>query len=39
MLLNVFNGWIKNEKNEIWCHDNFIKSKSMFKALDIRNQL
>ena len=39
MLLNVFKAWLKNDKNEVWCHDNFIKSKSMYKALDIRNQL
>lgn len=37
MLLNVFEAWLKNDKSEIWCHDNFIKPKSMLKALDIRN--
>ncbi|EDR27833.1 pre-mRNA-splicing factor ATP-dependent RNA helicase PRP16, putative [Entamoeba dispar SAW760] len=38
-LINVYNQWKEHEENEQWCNKNYINSKAMNKAKDIRNQL
>ncbi|ODV92946.1 hypothetical protein CANCADRAFT_43522 [Tortispora caseinolytica NRRL Y-17796] len=38
-LLNVFKSWQKNHKSDAWCHENFINSRSLRRAEDIRRQL
>lgn len=38
-LLTVFNGWKANSYANPWCFENFIQSRSMKRALDVRKQL
>lgn len=39
MLLNVWNGWKESDFSTQWCFENFIQSKSMRRAKDVREQL
>lgn len=38
-LLNVYNQWKQKRFNDWWCKQNFINSKSLKKARDIKEQL
>jgi ATP-dependent RNA helicase DHX8/PRP22 len=38
-LLCVYNAWKQNNFSNGWCHENFIQSRSMRRAQDIRKQL
>ena len=38
-LLNVFNGWRDSGFSSQWCAENFVQSKSMKRARDVRDQL
>jgi pre-mRNA-splicing factor ATP-dependent RNA helicase DHX38/PRP16 len=38
-LLNVYNQWELKRYNELWCKQNFINSRSLKKARDIKEQL
>ena len=38
-LLNVYEMWKSNKCSNPWCYDNFIQSRALRKALDIRKQL
>lgn len=38
-LLAVWEGWMEAGFSTAWCYDNFIQSKSMRRARDIRDQL
>lgn len=38
-LLNVFKAYAKSERPKIWCHDNFLNTRNLSYALDVRNQL
>lgn len=38
-LLNVFKAFSKNEKVKIWCHENYLNSRNLTYAVDVRKQL
>lgn len=38
-LLNVYHGYRKNNADEDWCYDNFLNSRSLKAATNVRNQL
>lgn len=38
-LLGVWNQWVENNYSAQWCFENFIQSKSMKRAKDVREQL
>jgi ATP-dependent RNA helicase DHX8/PRP22 len=38
-LLNVYEMWKANKCSNAWCYDNFIQSRALRKAQDIRKQL
>ncbi|KAI9842936.1 MAG: DEAH-box ATP-dependent RNA helicase prp22 [Thelocarpon superellum] len=38
-LLNVYNGWKMSKFSNPWCFENFIQSRSMRRAQDVRQQL
>jgi ATP-dependent RNA helicase DHX8/PRP22 len=38
-LLTVFNSWKANKFSNPWCHENFIQSRSLKIAQDVRKQL
>jgi len=38
-LLNVYNSWNSSNYSSSWCHDNFIQSRQLKRASDIRKQL
>eukprot|EP01017_Pseudomicrothorax_dubius_P030158 TRINITY_DN3733_c0_g3_i2.p1 TRINITY_DN3733_c0_g3~~TRINITY_DN3733_c0_g3_i2.p1 ORF type:complete len:644 (-),score=170.90 TRINITY_DN3733_c0_g3_i2:54-1913(-) len=38
-LLTVFEAWKQNKFSNVWCRDNFIESKALRRAQDIRKQL
>jgi len=37
--LEVYNQWVKNNYSNSWCSRNFVNSKSLKKAQDVRKQL
>lgn len=39
MLLNVYKAFEKTEKIKLWCHDNFLNTRNLLYARDVRNQL
>ena len=38
-MLNVYNAYIRYKKNVRWCHENFLNSKGLKRAVEIREQL
>jgi ATP-dependent RNA helicase DHX8/PRP22 len=38
-LLAVYNGWAGAQYSKAWCHENFLQSRSLQAAFDIRKQL
>lgn len=38
-LLNVFKAYAKSERPKTWCHDNFLNTRNLCYALEVRNQL
>jgi len=38
-LLAVYNGWAGAQFSKAWCHENFLQSRSLQAAFDIRKQL
>ncbi|KAM7192488.1 P-loop containing nucleoside triphosphate hydrolase protein [Naviculisporaceae sp. PSN 640] len=38
-LLNVYNSWKQNGYSVPWCYENYIQSRSMKRAKDVREQL
>lgn len=38
-LLTVFETWKNNNFSAYWCHDNFIHSRALRRAKDVKNQL
>lgn len=38
-LLNVFKAYSKTERKKIWCHENFLNSRNLGYANEVRNQL
>lgn len=38
-LLTVYNGWKASQFSNAWCHTNFIQSRSIRRAQDVRKQL
>ncbi|KAH3677125.1 hypothetical protein WICMUC_001880 [Wickerhamomyces mucosus] len=38
-LLNVYSQWVSNNYQDFWCKKNFLHSKSLKKAKDIKEQL
>lgn len=38
-LLNAFKAYSKTERPKIWCHENFLNSRNMGYANEVRNQL
>ncbi|XP_061390522.1 ATP-dependent RNA helicase DHX33 [Musca vetustissima] len=38
-LLNVFSAFQKTEKIKLWCHDNFLNTRNLSYARDVRKQL
>ncbi len=38
-MLNVYNAFIKFNKNSKWCHEYFLNYKGLTRAVEIRNQL
>lgn len=38
-LLNVYNSWRDSKYSNPWCHDNFVQSRSLLRAQDVRKQL
>lgn len=38
-LLNVFKAYRKSERIKTWCHDNFLNSRNLLYASDVRKQL
>ncbi|SBS84233.1 pre-mRNA-splicing factor ATP-dependent RNA helicase PRP22, putative (PRP22) [Plasmodium ovale curtisi] len=37
--LNIYNKWKENLYSNYWCHENFIHSRSLKRAQDVRKQL
>ncbi|SBT32947.1 pre-mRNA-splicing factor ATP-dependent RNA helicase PRP22, putative (PRP22) [Plasmodium ovale wallikeri] len=37
--LNIYNKWKENQYSNYWCHENFIHSRSLKRAQDVRKQL
>ena len=38
-LLAVYNSWMKNNSSNTWCFENFIQSRTLKRAQDVRKQL
>jgi pre-mRNA-splicing factor ATP-dependent RNA helicase DHX16 len=38
-LLKIYNDWVDSEYNTQWCFENFIQTRSMKRARDVRDQL
>lgn len=38
-LLNVYRAFQKTDKIKLWCHDNFLNTRNLLYAKDVRNQL
>ncbi|XP_012155237.1 putative ATP-dependent RNA helicase DHX33 isoform X2 [Ceratitis capitata] len=38
-LLNVFSAFLKTEKVKLWCHDNFLNTRNLTYAREVRKQL
>ncbi|XP_011197201.2 ATP-dependent RNA helicase DHX33 [Bactrocera dorsalis] len=38
-LLNVFSAFLKTEKVKLWCHDNFLNTRNLSYAREVRKQL
>ncbi|EDO05376.1 RNA Helicase associated domain (HA2) family protein [Babesia bovis T2Bo] len=38
-LLYVYNQWRKNKFSSVWCHENFLQSRALLRAQDVRKQL
>ncbi|XP_067621599.1 ATP-dependent RNA helicase DHX33 [Eurosta solidaginis] len=38
-LLNVINAFLKTEKVKLWCHDNFLNTRNLSYAREVRKQL
>ncbi|KAL7715300.1 RNA helicase [Entamoeba marina] len=38
-LLHVYNHWIAHIGDQKWCESNFVNSKALYKAKDVRDQL
>ncbi|CAM0955681.1 unnamed protein product [Alopecurus aequalis] len=38
-LLNVYNAWKESGYSPQWCHENFVQSRMMKRARDVRDQL
>lgn len=38
-LLNVFKAYLKCDRPKTWCHDNFLNSRNLKYAVEVRNQL
>lgn len=38
-LLNVLKSFSKTERVKLWCHENYLNSRNLTYALDVRNQL
>lgn len=38
-LLNVFKAYVKSERPKTWCHDNFLNTRNLGYALEVRKQL
>ncbi|KAI8119400.1 hypothetical protein FF38_09927 [Lucilia cuprina] len=38
-LLNVFSAFQKTEKIKLWCHDNFLNTRNLMYAREVRSQL
>ncbi|GFE55714.1 pre-mRNA-splicing factor ATP-dependent RNA helicase [Babesia ovis] len=38
-LLYVYNQWRKNKFSALWCHENFLQSRALLRAQDVRKQL
>ncbi|KAK1442934.1 ATP-dependent RNA helicase [Babesia gibsoni] len=38
-LLFVYNQWRKNKFSSMWCHENFLQSRALLRAQDVRKQL
>jgi HrpA-like RNA helicase len=39
MLLNIYKGYLASKANNRWCRDNFLDSRALKTATEIRNQL
>ncbi|CRG99163.1 pre-mRNA-splicing factor ATP-dependent RNA helicase PRP22, putative [Plasmodium relictum] len=37
--LNIYNKWKENSLSNYWCHENFIHSRALKRAQDVRKQL
>lgn len=37
--LNIYNKWKENSFSNYWCHENFIQSRALKRAQDVRKQL
>lgn len=38
-LLNVFKAYAKSERPKTWCHDNFLNTRNLIYAAEVRHQL
>jgi len=38
-MLNVYNSWKNNKFSNPWCQENFIQSRNLRRAMDVRKQL
>lgn len=38
-MLNVFRAFDEIEKVKMWCHENYLNSRNLFYAKEVRNQL
>lgn len=38
-LLQVYNQWRANKFSSLWCHQNFLQSRALLRAQDVRKQL
>ncbi|GBE61399.1 pre-mRNA-splicing factor ATP-dependent RNA helicase [Babesia ovata] len=38
-LLEVYNRWRQNKFSSLWCHENFIQSRALLRAQEVRKQL
>ena len=38
-LLTVYQTWEQNQRSSLWCHDNFVHSRALRRARDVRMQL
>ncbi|CDR95413.1 Probable pre-mRNA-splicing factor ATP-dependent RNA helicase [Babesia bigemina] len=38
-LLEVYNQWRRNKFSSLWCHENFLQSRALLRAQEVRKQL